>query len=149
MEYIEVLRKAPFLPDLKSESKQGIIEELLDSLISTGLVKNRDVTLKAILERENKMSTGMQNGIAIPHGKTDDVKGVVAAIGISKKPVDFASFDGQPTNLFIMTLSETSQAGPHIQFLSEISKVLTDEDARTKLLKAKSSEEAAAILGNG
>jgi len=87
------------------------------------------------------MSTGMENGIAIPHGKTDAVEELLAGVGITKHDVDFNSLDGKPCRIFIMTLSPSHRTGPHIQFLSEISQLLRSEEKRKKLLSAADSRE--------
>ena len=109
---------------MKGDSKQEIIENLLDILVNTGKVKNRAPALEALLEREAKMSTGIQQGVAIPHGKTDAVDGLLACVGIKKDGVDFEALDEIPSKIFIMTLSPLTRTGPHVQFLAEISRVL-------------------------
>jgi fructose-specific phosphotransferase system IIA component len=123
--------------DLKADSKQGIIEEMVDRLQASGKIKDREAVLAAVLEREAKMSTGMQNGVAIPHGKTDAVKSLVAAVGLNKSGVDFDSMDGSPCTIFIMTISPTKRTGPHIQFLAEISRLISQPAERDKLLACK------------
>ena len=89
---------------LKGTSKEAIIDELLDMLVQAGKVKDKAVARACVLDREQKMSTGMKHGIAIPHGKTDSVSDLVACIGISDHPVDFDSRDQEPCRIFIMTL---------------------------------------------
>ncbi len=131
---------------LSGTSKQAIIEELLDLLVAAGKVTNREDALKAVLERESKMSTAIQNGVAIPHAKTDAVRELVTAVAILPKGVDFESLDGKPTRIFIMTLSPKTRLGPHIQFLSAVSQSLDNESVRHTLLKAKTAEEVIAVL---
>jgi PTS system nitrogen regulatory IIA component len=132
--------------DLKADSKQGIIEEMVDRLLAAGKISDRDTVLEAVLEREAKMSTGMQNGVAIPHGKTDSIKELVAAVGIHQNGVDFDSMDGAPSFIFIMTLSPTKRTGPHIQFLAEVSRLISQQAEREKLLAARSHAEIYEIL---
>jgi len=127
--------------DLRGSTKQEIIEALLDIIVKTGKVRDRGSALDSILTREKKMSTGMENGIAIPHGKTDAVEELLAGVGITKHDVDFNSLDGKPCRIFIMTLSPSHRTGPHIQFLSEISQLLRSEEKRKKLLSAADSRE--------
>lgn len=134
--------------DLKGEDKDSILEEMVDLLVATGMVKDRDGALKAINERERKMSTGMQNGIAIPHAKCEMVEGLIAALGIRKEGVDFSSLDGQPAQIIIMTLSPTKRAGPHIQFLAEISRVLNNPETRQQVLDAASPEQVLSLLAS-
>ena len=132
--------------DLKGNSKQEIIENLLDILVKTGKVKDRTKALEALLEREAKMSTGIQQGVAIPHGKTDAVTELLACVGIVKEGVDFKSLDGVPGKIFIMTLSPSTRSGPHVQFLADISRVLTSEGMRDKLINAETKDELLSLI---
>ncbi len=132
--------------DLKGDSKQEIIENLLDILVKTGKVKDRAQALEALLEREAKMSTGLQQGIAIPHGKTDAVTELLACVGIVKNGMDFKALDGIPSKIFIMTLSPLTRSGPHVQFLADISRVLTSEGMREKLITADTKNELISLL---
>ncbi len=132
--------------DLKAETKDGIIEEMVDRLVAAGKIKDRDTVLKAVLEREAKMSTGMQNGVAIPHGKTDAVKSLVAAIGLNKAGINFDSMDGSPCTIFILTLSPIKRAGPHMQFLAEVSRLISQPAEREKLLASKTHSEIYELL---
>ncbi len=135
--------------ELKSETKEGVIEEMTDLLMAAGRIKNiedRAIVLKAVLDREKKMSTGMQNGIAIPHGKTDAVESLVAALAVKKEGLEFGSLDGQPSRIFVMTISPDNRTGPHIQFLAEISRQLNDPKVRDAILSAKNREEIIDLL---
>jgi PTS system nitrogen regulatory IIA component len=132
--------------DLKADSKEGVIEELIDLLDAAGKIIDRSAALAAVMDREGKMSTGMQDGIAIPHGKCNRVNGLVTAIGIRKDPIEFASLDGKPCSIFVMTLSPLDRTGPHIQFLSEVSRALGDADRRERVLRAQTTGEVIDIL---
>lgn len=136
-----VIQPACVTLDIRSRTKHGVIEELLGLLAATGRVSNRADALRCLLEREAKMSTGIQHGVAIPHGKTDAVTSLIAAVGLSKEGIDFASLDGAPSRIFIMTLSPLTRMGPHIQFLSAISQVLDQAEIRARLLMAQGPEE--------
>jgi len=142
----KVLTIGSILPDLKAETKQGIIEEMVAFMAGSAGFTGHTAALQAVLAREEKMSTGMQNGIAIPHGKTDAVDRLVVAAGIHRAGVDFDSMDGKPSHIFIMTLSPENRTGPHIQFLAEISKVLSRPGLREKLLEAAEADEIARLL---
>lgn len=131
---------------LKGQTKHEIIEELLDILVSAGHVHDRKESLKALLERESKMSTALQNGLALPHAKTESVDRLVAALATKPEGVDFASIDSLPTTIFVMTLSPLNRAGPHIQFLAEIGRLVGDDATRTKILAATTSDEIARLL---
>ena len=132
--------------DLKADTKQGIIEEMIDRLVAAGKIKDRAAALQAVLEREEKMSTGMQNGVAIPHGKTDAVKSLITAVGLNKEGVDFDSMDGTPSTIFIMTVSPLKRTGPHIQFLAEVSRLLSQSAEREKLLACRTHNEIHELL---
>ncbi len=127
---------------LKGREKNAIIEEMVDMLVRAGKVTDRKTALKTVLERERKMSTGMHNGIAIPHGKTDTVECLTAAIGLIPEGVDFDAMDHKPSRIFILTISPANRAGPHIQFLAEISRLLNRADIREALLAATTVDQA-------
>ena len=141
-----LLSSDSILLDLQGTTKDEIIAEMIDFLVAKGRIKDRDAALKAVLEREQKMSTGMQHGIAIPHGKTDSVDKLVTALAIKKDGVDFGSMDGKPSRIFVMTVSPASRTGPHIQFLSEISQILNDVEKRDSLLAAETPAQVVEIL---
>lgn len=131
---------------LKGATKEEIISEMLDILVKAGKVSDKNVAYESVLERERKMSTGMKHGIAIPHGKTDVVKDLVACIGISDEPVDFDSLDQEPCRIFIMTLSPVNKTGPHLQFLAEVSLLFKSADKRQEILSTKDKSEVIRIL---
>ena len=131
---------------LKGSTKKEIINELLDILIRTNKIQDKEAALAAVLDREEKMSTGMKHGIAIPHGKSNAIADLVACIGISENPVDFNSLDQQPCRIFIMTLSPVEKTGPHLQFLAEVSLLFKSEEKREQILNAKTPEEVLEIL---
>jgi PTS system nitrogen regulatory IIA component len=141
-----LLSSDAILLELKGATKDEIIAEMIDFLVAKGRIKDRDAALRSVLEREQKMSTGMQHGIAIPHGKTDSVEKLVTALAIKREGLDFGSMDGQPSRIFVMTVSPASRTGPHIQFLSEISQILNDPEKRESLLKAETPAQVVEIL---
>ncbi len=143
MKLNKVLNQDVIALDLDGETKQEVIEQLLDTLVRTGKVSNRETALQDLLEREKKMSTGIQHGVAIPHAKTKAVKGLAACIGIHREGVDFDALDGEPSRIFVMTLSPVDRTGPHVQFLAEISMVLKSQQIRDQIV---SSTDADAVL---
>ena len=132
---------------LKGTDKNSIIEEMLDTLVAAGKINDRDRALADLLDRESKMSTGIQHGIAIPHAKTSAVDSLVACIGIKKEGIDFKSLDGKPSSIFIMTLSPMYRVGPHVQFLAEISTLIKTESSRKALAAAENAEQVLAVFG--
>ena len=141
-----VLTKDTISLHLKGTSKEGIINELLDILAAANKIQDRNAAFAAVMDREQKMSTGMKHGIAIPHGKSATVHDLVACIGISDAPIDFDSLDHEPCRIFIMTLSPLEKTGPHLQFLAEISLLFKSAEKRAEILKAVSPEEILRIL---
>lgn len=126
--------------DLPGSNKLEVLEALLDILMQTDKVSDRDDALNALVDREKKMSTGIQFGVAIPHAKTDAVDELVACVAIKKEGVDFEALDGLDCKIFIMTLSPNKRTGPHVQFLADMSGVLQDESVREKMLNVESEE---------
>jgi PTS system nitrogen regulatory IIA component len=141
-----VLTKETINLHLKGTNKQEIIDELLDILVAANKIQDRQAAYMAVMEREQKMSTGMKHGIAIPHGKSATINDLVACIGISDNPVDFDSLDREPCRIFIMTLSPMEKTGPHLQFLAEISLLFKSSEKRAEILKAANSEDILKIL---
>ncbi len=132
---------------LKSSTKEGVIGELLDILVAQKKIKNRDEVYTALMDRERKMSTGIQHGVAIPHAKTRAVTQLVACIGLKPEGIDFDALDGEPSKIFIMTLSPIDRVGPHVQFLAEVSMVIQTQEARERLLLAKSAKDVLSVFG--
>jgi len=141
MKLIELLVKEQIEPNLKGENKFQIIEELIDRLNSNQQVKNRDLALEDVLAREGYLSTGLENGLAIPHAKTDGVDKLVISFGIKRDGVDFESLDGKPASLIFLVLSPRDTSGPHIQALATISRNLKDKTIRETILKKKTADE--------
>jgi len=141
-----VLSKETIVLHLKGTSKEEIINELLDILVAAKKISDRSAALVAIMDREQKMSTGMKHGIAIPHGKSPTINDLVACIGVSDAPVEFDALDHEPCRIFIMTLSPVEKTGPHLQFLAEISLLFKSAEKRQDILNASSSEEVLKIL---
>lgn len=132
--------------DLKGKTKMEIIDEMVDILYNNGKLNDREKYKQEILKRESQSSTGMEEGIAIPHGKTNAVKIPTVAIGISKQGVDYESLDGKPSHLFFMIAAPENSNDSHIELLSKITTMLLEDDIREALLNVKSKEEVLDIL---
>jgi len=141
MNVIDLIDAKVVISSLKSSAKKQAIEELLQVLQSSGKVQNRELALKDILARESYLSTGMENGLAVPHAKTDAVNELVVAFGLHRSGLDFESLDGKSAHFVFLVLSPRDTSGPHIQALAAISRLLKDEKTRKKLLNAESSEK--------
>jgi PTS system nitrogen regulatory IIA component len=141
-----VLTKETVRLHLKGTVKEEIVNELLDILVDAQKIDDRAAAFGAIMDRENKMSTGMKHGIAIPHGKSPTIHDLVACIGISDAGVDFDALDHEPCRIFIMTLSPVEKTGPHLQFLAEISLLFKSAEKRQEILKADTTDDILRIL---
>jgi len=125
--------------DLKSQQKEGVIQELVALLVKTGCVKDKDVQklTQILLKRESLGSTGIGQGVAIPHGKSDCVTKLVGAFGVSRAGINFESLDGEPVHLFFLLVAPEDSAGPHLKALARISRLLKDKHFRDSLRVAK------------
>jgi len=141
-----ILNKDTIILHLKGTTKEEVINELLDVLVNAGKIKDRPAAYAAIMDREQKMSTGMKHGIAIPHGKSPTIQDLVACIGISDHPVEFDTLDREPCQIFIMTLSPVEKTGPHLQFLAEISLLFKSSEKRQQILAAKTADDVLTTL---
>ena len=107
-------------PELRATTKQEVIEELLDMLVAHHHIGDRDAVLQALLDREKMVPTGLQDGFAMPHTRTDQVSNLVCAVGIKKEGIDFSALDGNPSRIFVMELAPLQASGPHLQFVSAV-----------------------------
>ncbi len=111
---------------ITSINKEDILKELVDALAQVKDLGDQKAIVKALLERESLGSTGIGQGIAIPHGKTDRVKELIAVLGVSRKGVNFDALDGEPVYIFFLLVAPKDTAGPHLKALAQISRLLRD-----------------------
>ena len=131
---------------VEGKNKEAVITELVDLLDAQGLLSDRDTVLDAVMTRERTQSTGTGAGIAIPHGKCKAVKELVMAIGIAHEPIEFQSIDSKPVTILILLVSPANQTGPHIQALARISRLMMNEEFKTRLENINSAEEVYELL---
>jgi mannitol/fructose-specific phosphotransferase system IIA component (Ntr-type) len=148
MKLRDLLPNKQITNDLIGKNKFQLIEELMDLLYKNDKILDREVALKDVLAREGYLSTGLENGLAIPHAKTDGVDQLVMSFGINHEGVDFESLDNKPAHLIFLVLSPRDTSGPHIRALASITKNLKDPEQRQALLKSQSVEEIKAIFEN-
>ena len=146
MKVFELLEEKFILTDFKSYKKEDIINELIDLHSSNNKVTNLDDVRKAVLEREKIMSTGVGKGFAIPHGKTNSIKDIIAAFGKTTHPVDYEALDGEPVHLVFLLVGKDTLVSKHIKSLSRISRLMNKDDFRQKLVDAKSNSEILKIF---
>lgn len=132
--------------NLLAKNKDAVIDELVDMLFENGKLNDREDYKKEILKREKQSSTGLEEGIAIPHAKTAAVKVPTVAIGISKEGIDYDSLDNEPSKIFFMIAAPESATDSHIEVLSQLTTSLLEDEVREGILKATSKEEIIDIL---
>ena len=146
MRLIEILKPANIKIPLESKTKAEAIGELVSVLEASGDVTDKKKVLDAVLEREATRTTGIGNGLAIPHGKCQGTKDLVMAIGRAGTPIDFQAIDGRPVSIIWMLASPPDKTGPHIHALARISRLMTIDKFRAALLQAKTPQEAYDII---
>jgi fructose-specific phosphotransferase system IIA component len=146
MRLTEILKPANIKIPLESKTKSEAIAELVNVLAAAGDVTDAKKVLDAVLEREQTRTTGIGNGLAIPHGKCSGTKDLVMAIGRAGTPIDFQSIDGRPVSIIWMLASPPDKTGPHIHALARISRLMTLDKFRAQLLQAKTAQEAFDII---
>lgn len=146
MRITELLTKDTIQLHISSHSKNGVIDELVSVLDQSGKLQDRDEFKKAILNREAQSTTGIGEGIAIPHAKTSAVKAPAIAFGKSEAGVDYESLDGEPAHLFFMIAATEGANQTHLEALSRLSSMLMDMDVRKALLNAGTKEEVLEII---
>ena len=146
MRITELLTKNTIHLSLKSNQKIDVVEELVTVLDSAGKLADRTEYKNAILKREGQSTTGIGDGIAIPHAKTKAVKQAAIAFGRSTGGVNYESLDGQPAHLFFMIAATEGANNTHLEALARLSTILMKEEARKKLLEATSETEVLTII---
>ncbi|QCS53363.1 PTS fructose transporter subunit IIABC [Priestia flexa] len=146
MRITELLKKDTIILDLQSSSKSDVIDELVGKLDEAGRLNDREGYKQAILNRESQSTTGIGEGIAIPHAKTSSVKMPAIAFGRSKEGLDYESLDGQPAHLFFMIAASEGANNAHLETLSRLSTLLMDIDFRQSLLNAASIDEVIQLI---
>ncbi len=146
MKLLDILEPGVVKVGMESVDKEESFEELIDLLVKTGKITDREAALDAIYTREEMRSTGIGKGVAIPHGKDESITQIAAAAGTSADGIEFDSVDGKPVRLVFLVLAEVNNPGPHLQTLSEIATCLNEPGTYDKLVNAKTPEAFLQIL---
>ena len=146
MKITEFLNKNAIKVGIESTEKEDILKELVDVLATVKDIGDKKSIVRALIERENLGSTGIGQGIAIPHGKTDRVKELVAVLGISQKGVNFESLDGELVYIFFLLVAPKETAGPHLKALAQISRILRDSYFCELLRRCKTPDEVYELI---
>jgi PTS system nitrogen regulatory IIA component len=141
MKILDILDKQMIIPQLASKEKEGVLRELVRAILGVEKQVHEERLMEILLEREKLGSTGIGEGVAIPHGKSKDVQRLLASFGRSLPGVDFQSMDGNPAHLFFLLVAPENSAGIHLKALARISRLLKDNTFRNRLMGASSAEE--------
>ena len=141
MRLTDILKPQNILIPMQAKTKNDAIGELVSLLSRNGEIQDGKAVLDAVLERETTRTTGIGNGLAIPHGKCAGTTQLVMAIGKLASPIDFQSIDGRPVSLVWLLSSPPDKTGPHIHALARISRLMTIDKFRQTLNSAKTAQE--------
>jgi fructose-specific phosphotransferase system IIA component len=141
MRISEILSEKVIATGLEATDKYDAIDKMIELACASGNMINKDNVKQCVLDREKLVSTGVGKGFAIPHGKTDDIKDIVAAFAVLKNPVDFDSIDLEPVKYIFLVIGKESLLNAHIKLLSRISRIMNKEEFRERLDEAKDSAE--------
>ncbi len=148
MKFSDFVSSEAIQAGLSATDKEGVIRELVSSLISTGQLKNdeADSIVEAIMKREELGSTGIGKGIAVPHTKHPSVDQLVGTVGVSNEGVEFQSLDGEPVQLFFLLISPPDRPGDHLRALENISRQLREEMFCRFLKQSKTAADIQQLL---
>ena len=146
MRLSELLNAEAVVTRIQSRTKREVIAELVGVLESAHGIQSQGEILNRVLRREAMMSTGIGNGIAIPHGKAKLVDRLVAACGVCPEGVEYETVDGEPATLFVLLVAPETGGALHVKVLANISRLLKEESVRRQLRESTSSEEFMAAL---
>ncbi len=138
MKITDILTEEMIRTNLPEKNKTDVINSLIEIVARKDKVHDKEKVRQAIFEREKIMSTGVGNGFAIPHGKTDAVADIVGAFATTADPIDYQSLDEQPVRIVLLLVGPETMVGQHIKLLSRISRLMNKEDFRKRLLQAES-----------
>lgn len=141
MNLATALRESCVIADIQAKTKKEILVELVKPLKQEGLIQDVEAVVEIIMERERLGSTGIGDGVAIPHGKLKTADTLLCAVGRSKEGVDFDAVDRKPVYIFFLVLAPENSASLHLKLLSRISRILRDQSFRSRLLKLANAHE--------
>lgn len=145
MEIRDLLDPKLILTDLKGETKQAVLREAAE-LIAAEHKLNADEIFQILVEREELGSTGIEEGLAIPHGKHRDVRDMVMCVARSTRGIDFESRDGKPTHLFVVLIAPENDAGKHLKALARVSRIFKQPQVRQALIEASDRDAIVSII---
>jgi len=147
MKLTDFISENTIITDLKATDKKSVLEELSLPVSEITQIEHKDL-VRVLIERENLGSTGIGNGIGIPHGKLKNLKTLVLGLGVSRKGVNFDAMDGKPAYLFFLLLTPDNSTDLHLKLLARISKILKNEIFKEKIVHASKPEEILQLIGD-
>ena len=141
MKLPEIIEENNIIPELKAKDKKGVLKELAEVISRHEPSIDKGELVKVLVERERLGSTGIGDGVAIPHGKMNGVSRPIISFGRSKQGLDFDSMDGQPAHLFFLLIAPEDSSSVHLQVLAKIAKILKNRDFRKKLMEPGTKKE--------
>lgn len=144
----DLVSKEIMILNLKSSTKLEVIDELIELLYQGNKIGDKEEFKKAVLEREKVSSTGLEDGIALPHGRSEVVSSPAVAIGISREGIEYGALDGEKSKIFFMIAVPENTTDVHVEILSKITSNLMEDEVREKILSAKTKEELFEIVNN-
>ena len=146
MKLMDFIVKDAVVVNLQGKEKKDVLEEMVIALVKSKKISSKEKVVKILLDREELGSTGIGQGVGIPHGKTDEVDNVVIAFGSSRQGIEFESLDGELVYLVFLLLAPVESTGAHLKALAKISRILKDKHFRQSLRDAKDADEAIKII---
>ena len=131
---------------MESTDKPGVLRELVGVLYEAGRIQDYEAVLHAVQEREYRQSTGLEEGIAVPHGKTAAVSSLQLAVGIAQQGIEFDSVDGKPAKLFFLLVGSPDQSGPHVEALADMAKLVRSKVFCRALIEAEDVQQVVELI---
>ena len=146
MKFSELINKNYIIPEFKGSTKKQVLEELVEALASNNVEIDKVELLNALLEREKLGSTGIGDGVAIPHGKLNGLDNIILLFGKSGQGVDFDAIDRKPVCLVFLLVAPADSAGLHLKALARLSRMLREKEFKNSLLTASDAETLLKII---
>ena len=146
MKLTDILDESSIVANLQANDKAEALEILVEAMTMNTEAVNKEEILNVLLEREELGSTGIGDGIAIPHGKSSEITQIISGFGLSKQGIPFDSLDGNPAHLFFLLVAPENSVGTHLKMLARISRMLKNVEFRKTLLEANSQQEIYQII---
>lgn len=146
MKISELLKPSLIKISLQSDNKEDLFPELVQLFVSEGMIKDRNMAIEVLEKREAKMSTGISNGLGLPHGRLPEAQKTLLALGLSEEGIEYDSLDGEPVYVVICIFAEPENPGHHVRVLAEISRLFSIPGFMGRLRRAQSPQEVLDVI---